>query len=137
MQKAHDAPRCGAYARTTGEPCKSPAMANGRCRMHGGKSTGAPEGKANGNYRHGRRTQKRIKERRDLREFCRNARENASAARKLFSQFRQMARELGVSAAKLLEMIIRNDGGLEMLVIKHVARLESEGAKPRPDTEMA
>ena len=35
-------PRCGAYARTTGEPCKNPTMANGsrRCRMHGGKSTG-------------------------------------------------------------------------------------------------
>jgi hypothetical protein len=43
MQKAHNAPRCGAYARTTGKTCKSPAMANGRCRMHGGKSTGRPE----------------------------------------------------------------------------------------------
>ena len=42
MQKAHNAPRCGAYARTTGQPCKSPAMANGRCRMHGGKSNGRP-----------------------------------------------------------------------------------------------
>lgn len=35
-------PRCGAYCRTTGEPCKNPAMKNGRCRMHGGKSTGRP-----------------------------------------------------------------------------------------------
>jgi hypothetical protein len=35
------APRCGAKARTTGCPCRAPAMANGRCRMHGGKSTGA------------------------------------------------------------------------------------------------
>jgi hypothetical protein len=26
--------------------------------MHGGKSTGAPTGKANGNYRHGKRTKK-------------------------------------------------------------------------------
>lgn len=34
------APRCKAYARTTGKPCNSPAMKNGRCRMHGGKSTG-------------------------------------------------------------------------------------------------
>lgn len=38
----HCAPRCGAHARTTGQPCKSPAMMNGRCRMHGGKSTGRP-----------------------------------------------------------------------------------------------
>ncbi len=42
MQRAHAALRCGAHARTTGKPCKSPAMANGRCRMHGGKSTGRP-----------------------------------------------------------------------------------------------
>ena len=33
---------CGAHARTTGEPCRGAAMANGRCRMHGGKSTGRP-----------------------------------------------------------------------------------------------
>jgi hypothetical protein len=33
------APRCGAKTRQ-GTPCRAPAMANGRCRMHGGKSTG-------------------------------------------------------------------------------------------------
>ena len=46
MHKARAAlalhPRCGAHCRTTGEPCKNPAMKNGRCRMHGGKSTGRP-----------------------------------------------------------------------------------------------
>jgi hypothetical protein len=41
---------CGARARTNGhQPCRQPAMANGRCRLHGGKTcnTGAktPEGK--------------------------------------------------------------------------------------------
>lgn len=35
-------PRCGAHCRTTGEPCRNPAMKNGRCRMHGGKSAGRP-----------------------------------------------------------------------------------------------
>jgi hypothetical protein len=41
------APRCGAKTRL-GCPCKGPAMANGRCRMHGGASTGpkTAEGKA-------------------------------------------------------------------------------------------
>ena len=34
------APRCGAKARTTGCPCRAPAMPNGRCRTLGGKSTG-------------------------------------------------------------------------------------------------
>lgn len=39
------APRCGAKTRS-GTPCQAPAMKNGRCRMHGGKSTGprTPEG---------------------------------------------------------------------------------------------
>ena len=36
------APRCGAHARTTGQPCRSPAMKNGRCRMHGGKAGRKP-----------------------------------------------------------------------------------------------
>lgn len=31
-------PRCGAKARTTGEPCKHLALPNGRCRYHGGRS---------------------------------------------------------------------------------------------------
>jgi hypothetical protein len=46
MQKALEglrlAPKCLAHARTTGQPCKNASMANGRCRMHGGKSTGRP-----------------------------------------------------------------------------------------------
>jgi hypothetical protein len=36
------APKCGAYARTTKSPCRNPKMPNGRCRMHGGTSTGRP-----------------------------------------------------------------------------------------------
>jgi len=38
--------RCGAKTRT-GKPCKAYAMANGRCRMHGGSSTGPPKGNQN------------------------------------------------------------------------------------------
>ncbi len=33
------APRCGARTRP-GAPCAQPAMSNGRCRLHSGKSTG-------------------------------------------------------------------------------------------------
>jgi hypothetical protein len=32
--------RCGAYARSTGQPCQAKALANGRCKNHGGLSTG-------------------------------------------------------------------------------------------------
>ena len=39
----------------SGKPCQSPAMANGRCRMHGGPSPGAPKGNQHA-YKHGRYT---------------------------------------------------------------------------------
>lgn len=32
---------CRAYARSTGLPCRAKALSNGKCRMHGGLSTGA------------------------------------------------------------------------------------------------
>ena len=31
---------CGAFARTTGYSCRAKALANGRCKNHGGMSTG-------------------------------------------------------------------------------------------------
>jgi hypothetical protein len=36
---AHAAPRCGAKTRAS-TPCRAAAMNNGRCRLHGGASTG-------------------------------------------------------------------------------------------------
>ena len=32
--------KCGAYARTTGNPCQAKALTNGKCKNHGGMSTG-------------------------------------------------------------------------------------------------
>ena len=32
--------KCGAHARSTGHPCRAKALPNGRCRNHGGLSTG-------------------------------------------------------------------------------------------------
>ncbi len=39
--------KCGAYARSTGHPCQAKALTNGRCKNHGGLSTGpkTPEGR--------------------------------------------------------------------------------------------
>jgi hypothetical protein len=47
LDEATSAPRCGATCKRTGQPCRGPAMRNGRCRMHGGASTGprTPEGR--------------------------------------------------------------------------------------------
>ncbi len=64
-----DAPRCGATTRK-GTPCKSPAMKNGRCRMHGGMSTGAPKGNKNA-LKHGRYSAESVAERRAVRELIR------------------------------------------------------------------
>jgi hypothetical protein len=45
LAKANQALRCGAKTRKPeGFPCQAPAMPNRRCRMHGGKSPGAPKG---------------------------------------------------------------------------------------------
>ncbi|MEC7291457.1 MAG: HGGxSTG domain-containing protein [Pseudomonadota bacterium] len=44
--------RCGAKTRS-GKPCQSRPMPNGRCRMHGGKSPGAPVGNQNA-FKHGK-----------------------------------------------------------------------------------
>jgi hypothetical protein len=40
LDLAQAAARCGANRKYDGRPCHGPAMANGRCRLHGGKSTG-------------------------------------------------------------------------------------------------
>jgi len=69
-------PRCGAKTRK-GTPCKAPAMANGRCRMHGGKA-GAPRGNTNA-LKHGLYTRKAIARRRYIRELIRESRETIEA----------------------------------------------------------
>lgn len=60
LNRANAGPRCGATCKRTGQPCRGAAMPNGRCRMHGGTSTGArtKEGKARcrtAPWRHGGR----------------------------------------------------------------------------------
>jgi len=52
-------------------------MPNGRCRLHGGASPGAPRGKANGNYKHGRFTLKTIESRRTLNALIKRLKEAA------------------------------------------------------------
>src|SRR4051794_1622504 len=72
----HLSPRCGAKTRSQ-SPCRAPAMPNGRCRMHGGASPGAPKGKANGNYKHGQFTLKAIESRRTLNALIKRLKEAA------------------------------------------------------------
>jgi len=74
------APRCGARTRQ-GTPCRGPAMRNGRCRMHGGASTGprTPEGlerSRKARWKHGERSQAAIQARRRLSAVLRWFRES-------------------------------------------------------------
>ena len=68
---ANASPRCGARRRD-GETCRGAAMANGRCRMHGGPSTGprTPEGlerSRRSNWKHGYYSAKAKRVRREAR----------------------------------------------------------------------
>ena len=58
---------CGAKTRAGGM-CRQPAMKNGRCRLHGGKSL---SGKQHGRYKHGHYTREAIEERRQLNSLLR------------------------------------------------------------------
>jgi hypothetical protein len=65
-----ESPRCGAYSRRTGQPCRNAAMANGRCRMPGG---GMPKGNRNA-LKHGRYSAEAIANRRALAVLVREMR---------------------------------------------------------------
>jgi hypothetical protein len=74
LEAARLAARCGARTRR-GTICQAPAMPNGKCKTHGGKSPGAPRGERNGNWRGGFYSQKSQAERRRLRDLIRQMRE--------------------------------------------------------------
>ena len=81
--------RCGAKTRK-GTPCQRPAnKKNGRCRLHGGASSGprTEAGRARisaANLRHGKYTKDKLEKRR----------ENAAKGREIRRELRQMEREL-------------------------------------------
>ena len=65
----HLSRRCGARTQS-GNPWRSPAMPNGRCRMHGGMSPGAPKGNRNA-FKHGRYAAEAIAQRREISDLIR------------------------------------------------------------------
>jgi glucans biosynthesis protein len=128
MQSAHSAKRCLAYARTTGKACMSPAMPNGKCRMHGGKSTGAPTGKANGNYKHGKQTQENLEFHRELRSLSKNSKAHNKAMNGHLKEMRQIANSLGVRWQKLFCLTLENDGGAALVsfIAKRLHKIEEK-----------
>lgn len=71
---------CGARARQKNyESCMQPSMKNGRCRLHGGMSTGAKTkiGKlkaAQANLKHGAYTKEAVQQRLEMRELLKEFR---------------------------------------------------------------
>lgn len=77
-EQLRNAPRCQARAKATGKSCRCAAMRGKRvCHKHGGRSPGAPKGKANGNYRHGGETREAVALRREARHLLRELRADA------------------------------------------------------------
>jgi uncharacterized protein YjcR len=74
----HLSRRCGARTRS-GSRCQSSAMPNGRCRLHGGLSPGAPKGNRNA-LKHGRYSAKAIASRREVAALVRAMKGLAAAA---------------------------------------------------------
>ena len=67
------APRCGAKTRK-GTPCEAPAITGkARCRMHGGKASGAPEGNRNA-VKNGLHTREEREHRKHLQALIRESR---------------------------------------------------------------
>lgn len=70
-QRLRDAPRCHSTAKSTGQPCKAPAVKGWSvCRVHGAGG-GAPRGKAHGNWQHGGRSGELVEMRRLVAELVR------------------------------------------------------------------
>jgi len=81
-----NAPRCGAKTRRSTK-CRAPAMANGRCRMHGGKSTGPRtaeglERSRKANWKHGHYSAESLAERRYISWLLRESRETIEQVEK-------------------------------------------------------
>ncbi len=74
VRKLYFFKHCGATSKRSGLPCSQPAMKNGRCRFHGGKSTGAKtsqgkQAQRQANLKAGLYTKEAIAERQEVREL--------------------------------------------------------------------
>lgn len=79
---------CNARKKRTGAPCHQPAMKNGKCRFHGGKSTGprTSEGLArsrSANYKHGLYTKEQREEGKALNAYFKADRDMWKAIQEL------------------------------------------------------
>jgi hypothetical protein len=123
------APRCGARCRD-GRPCRQPAVKGRRtCRMHGGTG-GAPKGRRNGNWRHGRRTRAAEAE---ARRFGAVIRHMHKVARSVEESVREL-RPLFTPIRYVVERVRVDRGGVES---PRSNKLQSSSAHPHPNSMAA
>jgi hypothetical protein len=89
LDAANAAPRCGAKKRRKRTPCGSPAMANGRCRIHGGLSTGPKtqegvESIRKAHWKHGQRSAEAVRRRKEGVALRREIKRLAELAKTLY-----------------------------------------------------
>jgi len=72
-----NAPLCQARTRA-GTPCRCPALkGKARCKLHGGRSLGAPKGERNGAWKHGGHAHTAVTLRREARQLIQRITSNA------------------------------------------------------------
>ena len=86
LEAANAAPRCGAKTKRRGTPCRSAGMANGRCRIHGGASTGPRtaeglERSRKARWKHGLRSEEAIRQQKEGAALRREIRRLADLAK--------------------------------------------------------
>src|SRR5436189_1604267 len=115
---ADAAPRCGARSKRTGKPCQGAAMPNGRCKLHGGKSTGprTPEGlerSRRANWKHGHFSREAKAERSRLRAAILAAQQSAMpvvvAGDKVTSRTRGRRRSSGGGMVKMSDELLARE----------------------------
>ena len=75
MYSAHNAPRCRAKAKRTGERCKGPTVTGWRvCRFHGAGGE-HPAGKDHPSWKHGMRSREWIEMRKAINDLARETRD--------------------------------------------------------------
>ncbi len=84
LEEPHESKQCGARAKSNNhQPCKRIAGKNGRCHLHGGKSTGAKTEKGKlkqkrAHWKHGYYSKEALEERRIFRQIFKSHREYLS-----------------------------------------------------------
>jgi hypothetical protein len=108
------APRCGARTRAR-RSCRSPAMPNGRCRMHGGASTGPRtaeglERSRRASLKHGLRSAEMIKVRREAASARRALRDLIASAEQLLRNLRSLRAEPPLECSCTSSRCVVNSG---------------------------